>query len=81
MQEYKGAKYSSEERVPYVGEVIKVTMNNLGLAEVTEVTEVDGFVGLQVKLVSPPEWYTKQNNGNPVSCVFGSEVRLLGAQE
>lgn len=63
---------------PKVGERVKVTMNGLGPAVVTGYAVQDGFLGVLVKLESPPEWHVKQNFGRMGdSLVFGPEIAPL----
>lgn len=67
---------------PRVGERINVTMNCLGPAVVLGYFTEGGFLGLRVKLESPPAWWTKQNadriaKGEIESAVFGIEIAPL----
>lgn len=64
---------------PPVGEKIKVNMNGLGNADVVGYFSQEGYLGLRVKFDNPPEWYVKQNKGNPVGHVFGPEFKPLEA--
>lgn len=67
---------------PKIGERIKVSMNSLGPAIVLGYFTEAGFLGLRVKLESPPAWWTKQNAkaitaGEVESHVFGAEISPL----
>jgi hypothetical protein len=62
---------------PPVGEKITVTMNGLGNGDVVGYFSQDGYLGLRVQFDSPPEWYVKQNKGNPVGHIFGPEFKPL----
>jgi len=66
---------------PKVGEKIRVHMNNLGNAEVVGYFSQEGFLGLRVKFSDPPEWYVKQNKGNPVGHIFGPEWKPIVKEE
>jgi hypothetical protein len=71
------AKWSGNGSPPWLGDTVDVTMNSLGKGTVKGFFVQSGFLGVGVELKSPPEWYKKQNNGNPIARVFGAEVRKL----
>lgn len=63
---------------PKIGKRVRVTMNNLGPAIVMGYAVQDGYLGLLVKLETPPEWHVKQNAGRTGdSLVFGPEIAPL----
>ena len=64
-------------RLPYIGEVVKVTMNDLGEGTVASYFIRDGWLGLEINLLDPPAWYVSQNKGNIPAPVFGAEIALL----
>lgn len=81
---YNGSKEPGEivfsgghPRLPSVGEKVKVTMNGLGEGYVGSYFIRDGWLGLEINLLDPPEWYVSQNKGNVPAPVFGAEVALL----
>jgi len=64
---------------PAIGERLTVRMNGLGPAKVVGYFTEGGYLGLRVKLETPPVWWIKQNadklaKGETDSYVFGSEV-------
>jgi hypothetical protein len=55
-------------------------MNSLGLAIVVRYAVQDGYLGVLVKLESPPDWHVKQNFGRKGdSLVFGPEIGPIDA--
>jgi hypothetical protein len=69
------AKWSGKGEPPKLGSRVVVTMNGLGPGEVRGFFVQGGYLGIGVKLDSPPHWYKYQNKGNPIARVFGAEVR------
>ena len=65
---------------PPVGEKVRVSMNGLGTGDVVGYFSLEGYLGLRVKLDSPPEWYVKQNGSNKVGHIFGPEFKPLEAK-
>lgn len=61
---------------PAIGTEIMATMNGLGAATVAGYFVERGFLGLLVAFKNPPEWYVKQNRGNPPGHLFGPEFKL-----
>lgn len=68
-----GARWVSEHGIPNLGDHVLVTMNGLGKGVVTAYFAERGFLGVQVHLFDPPEWYTKQHDNYHV-LVYGPEV-------
>jgi len=68
------AKWSGKKPPPFMGDVIRVIINNLGGAVVKGYVVKHGYLGLGVQLLTPPKWYTEQNEGNPIATVFGMEI-------
>lgn len=69
-----GYRWSSNTHPPAVGDSVTVSMNGLGRGTVTGYFTQGGFLGLMVQLDAPPEWYVRQNGGNPPAPVFGAEA-------
>jgi hypothetical protein len=69
-------KWSSKIPLPAVGDLIIVTMNGIGPAEVTGYFEESGWLGLLCTLLDPPDWHSKQNKTNTGGHIFGPEFRL-----
>lgn len=60
--------------VPAVGTVVHVRINRIGFARVERYFIEDGFLGLLVLPLAPPEWYVKQNGRSTPAHVFGTEI-------
>lgn len=65
--------WSSKSPLPAVGDEVDVQMNGLGKGTVTGYFFEHGYLGLYVRLSSPPEWYMKQNRHN-LAMIFGAEI-------
>lgn len=72
-----GLIWAGKVAPPAIGEKINVNMNSLGNGDVVGYFSQEGYLGLRVKLDSPPEWYVKQNKGNVVGHIFGPEFKPL----
>lgn len=72
-QEGEMIKWSGEQPPPAVGSYINVPMNRLGRARVEGYFEDCGWLGLKVRYIDPPAWFTKQN-GTTAGHVFGAEI-------
>ena len=72
-----GAKFSGDQGIPRIGEVVDVTLNGIGLAEVTGYTEEYGYVGVVILPQNPPEWYARQNGEGAEGVVFGTEFQRI----
>lgn len=71
------AMWGAKEPPPPIGAEIIVTMNGCGPAIVTGYFVLENFLGLRCRLLSPPAWHVKQNNGDPNGHVFGPEFRRV----
>jgi hypothetical protein len=69
-------RWSAPFDPPAVGAAIVVTMNGCGPAVVTGYFTQEGWLGVRCRLLDPPAWHVKQNNGNPNGHVFGAEFKL-----
>jgi hypothetical protein len=69
------ARWSGNGSPPWLGDTVNVTVNSLGKGIVKGFFVQHGFLGVGVEIESPPEWYTKQSNGNPIARVFGLEMQ------
>ena len=74
-----GLKWSAAFDPPQVGEVIKIRINQIGLAKVTGYGTVEDWLGVMCSPIDPPEWWIKQN-GPPSptrdALAFGVEIEL-----
>ena len=62
---------------PAIGERVHVRCNNLGPGKVVSYFHEHGWLGVTVKLDSPPDWHRKQtaDSKRPGCCmVFGCEI-------
>lgn len=66
-------KWSGEIGVPEIGWRVHVIINDLGPGEVCGYFIEHGWLGVEVALLTPPDWYVKQN-GDSVARVFGAEI-------
>lgn len=65
--------WSGVNHPPAVGSIVRVTINDIGLAEVLGYFVESGWLGLLVRPSNPPEWYVKKNNPGSICHVFGIE--------
>ena len=70
-------KSTMGDNPPKIGERIKVTINKLGYGMVVAYYIEHEYVGVEVKLENPPEWYVKQNGKGSHALVFGAEIEKL----
>lgn len=74
-------KWSGEDEPPAIGTKIRVTINGIGPAIVRGYFVECGWLGLLVDVLSPPDWWVKQNvkpgQPYPRSHVFGVECKPL----
>lgn len=66
-------KWSGEEPPPPLGTEIIVEFNHLGPAKVLGYFTEYGWLGLEVELHSPPDWWVRQakHNGFKTAFIFG----------
>lgn len=68
-------KWSGSSAVPLIGAEINVRMKSLGRAKVIAYYPTEGYLGLRVRFLSPPEWWIKQETGrHGTGLVFGVEI-------
>ncbi len=67
-------KWSGKEPPPAIGDRVHTRMNRLGWGTVLRYFVEYGWLGVLVALDAPPEWYTKQNKGNPAAHIFGVDL-------
>ena len=70
-------KWSGDCAIPEVGEIINVTVNGIGEAEVLGYGHADGFLYCTVKVLDPPAWYVRQNGDDRISNIFGAEMEVM----
>jgi len=56
-------KWSGENDPPAIGAKVTIYMNKFGTGTVTGYFVEYGWLGVLVKLDSPPKWYFEQNDG------------------
>ena len=69
------------EAPPAIGDLIFATINGCGPAVVVAYFTESNWLGLKVRLLDPPKWFTEQNKGNVPAHVFGPEYRALTEEE
>lgn len=62
---------------PRVGDVVRLTINSIGLGTVKGYFVESGFLGVKVTPHNPPAWWTKQNPTRSLCTVFGVEISTL----
>lgn len=71
--------WSGKGAIPAVHSEVFVRMNSLGPAIVVRYQVVDGYLGLRVRFLSPPDWWKKQNahltGDDRLGLIFGAEIR------
>jgi hypothetical protein len=72
-------KWSGEDEPPAIGTKIRITMNGIGPAIVRGYFVEYGWLGLLTEVLSPPDWWIKQNREpgkpDPLGHVFGVEFK------
>jgi hypothetical protein len=63
----------SQDPPPPIGSRVLVTFNNLGLATVRAYFTEHCYLGVEVELDQPPDWWLKSTT---TAYVFGPEIRL-----
>lgn len=75
----EGAGWSGTGAIPKIGDTVNIHFNKLGDAVVeayfVQYGVRDPFLGVQVRLLDPPEWWLRQNTGVWYVRVFGNELR------
>ena len=61
--------------VPTIGEIVECNMNRLGAARVLGYASCDGYLGVLVEFIDPPEWFIRQNGDDRTGVIFGAEIR------
>lgn len=74
-----GTKWSNRKPVPAIGATVAINFNDLGHAVVLGYFVEAGWLGLQVRLLDPPEWQVRQNGIGSPSYIFGAEFDLVDA--
>jgi hypothetical protein len=72
-------KWGGKEPPPPIGTKIQTIINRCGPALVTGYWVEENWLGLMVQLLEPPEWFLKQNKGNPEAVIFGPEYKAFEA--
>jgi hypothetical protein len=74
-----GFAWSNAKAPPKIGAHVRARVNRLGEGVVTGYFTEEGFLGVLVKLDSPPEWLIKQNGPKAFEPVhlFGTELEIL----
>jgi len=67
-------RWSGANDPPAIGTFVQVKINGIGPAQVVGYFTEHAWLGLLVKPVTPPEWFTNQNGYNATGHVFGAEV-------
>jgi hypothetical protein len=85
-------KFSAEFPLPDVGQHIRITMNNIGEAEVVGFFKSGAWVGVMTKALDPPKYLKDQRakerksanfdsfpawRKDGIGCEFGAEIVLL----
>lgn len=88
----KQLKWSAAFPLPQIGDRVRITMNNIGEAEVMGFFKEGGWVGVMTKALQPPKWLQDQRDRerrskdfntlpawrkDGIGCEFGAEIALL----
>lgn len=72
-------KWSGDEEPPAIGTKIRISMNGIGPAIVRGYFVECGWLGLLTEVLSPPDWWVRQNvkpgQPAPLGHVFGVEFK------
>lgn len=78
--------------LPNIGAQVRITMNNIGPAEVVGYFQEEGYLGVMTRAANPPQWLKDQrerDRKNPrhadkpqwwkdgIGCEFGTEIAAL----
>lgn len=69
-------RWSNGQQPPPIDEIVDVTINRIGLARVIGYFVESGYLGLLVKPIDPPAWFTAQNGFDATAHVFGAEIQI-----
>lgn len=69
-------RWSNKLPPPPVGATVDVRVNSVGPARVLGYFTADGFLGLYVRPLAPPAWYTQQNGHGAACHVYGAEITI-----
>ena len=75
--EFEKLAWVSTKAIPRIGEEVCVKVNSIGRSIVQKYFVEQGFIGLLVLPLSPPDWYIKQNGAGEPCHVFPAEVLEL----
>ena len=85
-------KWSAAFPLPQIGDHVRITMNNIGEAEVVGYFKEAGWLGVMTKALNPPKWLADQREKERksanfdslpawrkqgIGCEFGAEIALL----
>ena len=69
----------SGDFIPMIGDRIYVSVNSIGYGKVVGYFQEDGYLGVEVKLEDPPEWWIRNQeefkNTRMLCYVFGAEIK------
>lgn len=72
--------WSGTEPVPAIGDEVHIRVNSIGPAKVVGYGSQDGYLGVMVYPLDPPQWWIDQN-GQPSpdkpALAFGAEIRCV----
>jgi len=75
----EGIKWSGDDAPPAIGTKIRISMNGIGPAIVRGYFVEYGWLGLLTEVLSPPDWWVRQNvkpgKPAPLGHVFGVEFK------
>ena len=67
-------QWTGSHGIPRVGDRVMTYLNGLGAGVVTGYFVEHGYLGVKVKLESPPDWYLAQNTTGGVAYMFGLDL-------
>lgn len=73
--------WSNALPLPMVGDYVRVAVNACGTGVVTGYFTDGIWIGVIVRLSSPPEWYVRQNGPDALAHAFGAELNLVRVEE
>lgn len=73
-------KWTGQDQPPKVGAIVNLKVNQIGPAAVRGYFLEEGWLGLKVFPLDPPDWYVRQNGlDKPLAFVSGKDVEVLAA--